>query len=79
MQMIVCPKQAEIIDTSAIQTNTGVSGTNDNEDVDFKLHNSLMTSEVLSDSLFNVGILSGHQFNVGNLSDYHLKAGNLSD
>jgi hypothetical protein len=56
----------EVIDASATQTNTGVSITNDNEDVNFKLHNSPMTSEVLSDSLLNAGILSGHQFNVGN-------------
>jgi hypothetical protein len=69
----------EVINASATQTNTDISVTNDNEDVDFKLHNSPMTSEVLSDSLFNAGTLSGHQFNVGNLSNYHLKAGNLSE
>jgi hypothetical protein len=69
----------EVIDTSATQTNTGVSITNDKEDVDFKLHNSPMTLEVLSDSLFNAGILSGHQFNAGNLSNYHLKACDLSE
>jgi hypothetical protein len=69
----------EVIDASATRTNTDVSVTNDNEDVDYKLHNSPMTSEVLSDSLFNAGILSDHQFNVGNLSNYHLKAGNLSE
>jgi hypothetical protein len=69
----------EVIDASATRTNTGVSVTNDNEDVDFKLHNSPMTSEVLSDSLFNAGILSDHQFNLGILSNcYHLKAGDLS-
>jgi hypothetical protein len=68
----------EAIDASATLTNTGVSVTNDNEDVDFKLHNSPMTSEVLSNSLFNAGTLSGHPFNVGNLSNYHLKAGDLS-
>jgi hypothetical protein len=59
----------EVINASATRTNTDVSVTNDNEDVDFKLHNSPMTSEVLSNSLFNAGILSGHQFNVGNLSN----------
>jgi hypothetical protein len=59
----------EVIDASATRTNTDVSITNDNENVDFKLHNSPMTSEVLSNSLFNVG----------NLSNYHLKAGNLSE
>jgi hypothetical protein len=58
--------------------NASATRTNDNEDVDFKLHSSPMTSEVLSDSLFNTGILSSHLFNVGNLSNYHLKAGNLS-
>jgi hypothetical protein len=69
----------KVIDASATRTNTDVSITNDNENVDFKFHNSPMTSEVLSDSLFNAGILSGHQFNVGNVSNYHLKAGNLSE
>jgi hypothetical protein len=34
----------EVIDASATRTNTGVSITNDNEDVDLKLHNSPMTS-----------------------------------
>jgi hypothetical protein len=69
----------EVIDASATRTNTGVSVTNDNKDVDLKLHNSPITSGVLSDSLFNAGILSCHQFNVDNLSNYHLKAGDLSE
>ncbi|KAL3794455.1 hypothetical protein ACHAWO_000238 [Cyclotella atomus] len=57
---------------STTQTNIGViSITNDNDNVGFKLHNSLLTLEVLSDSLFNSGELSGHQF-TGDLSESHV-------
>jgi hypothetical protein len=68
----------EVINASVTRINTDISVTNDNEEVDLKLHNSPKTSEVLSDSLFNAGILSGHQFSVEIVSS-HLITGNLSE